>query len=252
MVTYPIFKKVNPRAKRLSLRVDQRDGSLKLTVPRWTPQWQIDRFLNKNADWIAQRQSSALSPVSIEHDAIIPFQGVDHKIVIEKHNKRTTEISLSSSLHGLTMQSSKTVSMDYTSFSGEKTCNDDIIYIKTSREDPTTNLKRWIIDQARQTIEPLAHKKAAQIGKTISKIDLRDTSSRWGSCSTDMRLMFSWRLIMCDPDILNYVVAHEVAHLKHMDHSKQFWDLCYTLANGDADHARQWLKDNGHALMRYF
>ncbi len=224
MVTYPISKKVNPRAKRLSLRVDQRDGSLKLTVPRWTPQWQIDRFLNKNADWIAQRQSNALSPITIEHGAIIPFHGVDHQIAFEKHSKRTTDITVS---------------------------NYQLI-IKTSRDDPTSNLKRWMIDQARQAIEPLAYDKSKRIGKTISKIDLRDTSSRWGSCSTDKRLMFSWRLIMCNPDILDYVVAHEVAHLKHMDHSNKFWDLCYTLTNGDADHARQWLKENGNTLMRYF
>jgi predicted metal-dependent hydrolase len=109
-----------------------------------------------------------------------------------------------------------------------------------------------MIDEARKIIEPLAYQKAATIGKKISKIDLRDTKSRWGSCSTDKRLMLSWRLIMAPPEILDYVVAHEVAHLKHMDHSKKFWDLCYELANGDGDYARQWLKDNGNNLMRYF
>ena len=219
-----IKRKVNPRAKRLSLRVDQRDGSLKLTVPQWTPQWQIDRFLNKNAQWIAQRQANTLPKIFIENGAIIPLKGVDRIIRIEHHTKRITDISLD---------------------------HDDLV-IRTSRSDPTTNLKRWLVDQARQAIELLAYDKAKTIGKTIEKIDLRDTTSRWGSCSSDKRLMFSWRLIMTDPQILDYVVAHEVAHLKHMNHSTDFWDLCYFLTDGDAPYARQWLKDNGNSLMRYF
>jgi len=63
--------------------------------------------------------------------------------------------------------------------------------------------------------------------------------------------MLSWRLMMAPPEILDYVVAHEVAHLKHMDHSKKFWDACYE-TDSDADNARQWLRDNGNQLMRWF
>ena len=239
-----IQKSINPRAKRLSLRVDQRTGALRLTIPKWTPQWQIDRFLKKNADWIAERQAKILSPIPIANGHLIPFMGIDHDIVIEQHSKRTTEISLSSSLQGLSLQS-----MDYRNKSGN---DDHKIIIKTSRNDPTTNLKRWVIDQAKHKIDPLAHEKAAVIQQSISKIDLRDTTSRWGSCSTDKRIMLSWRLIMTPPEILDYVVAHEVAHLKHMNHSAKFWDLCYELSNGDADNARQWLKTHGNNLMRYF
>ena len=64
--------------------------------------------------------------------------------------------------------------------------------------------------------------------------------------------MLSWRLVMAPPDILDYVVAHEVAHLKYMDHSKQFWGLCYDLSDGNADDARQWLRDHGSCLMQWF
>ncbi len=215
---------VNSRAKRLSLRVDQSSGVIKLTIPKWTMQWKIDRFLKANKNWIADKSALLLPKIQIKHGAYILFQGVEHEIAIEHHTKRTTDIK----------------------------CHDDTIIIKTSRADPTSNLKRWMIDECRRVIEPVATNKANRIGKTISKIDLRDTKSRWGSCSTDKRLMLSWRLIMAPPEILDYVVAHEVAHLKHMDHSNKFWDVCYDLTDGDADYARQWLKDNGNVLMQWF
>ena len=64
--------------------------------------------------------------------------------------------------------------------------------------------------------------------------------------------MLSWRLIMAPIEVLDYVIAHEVAHLEHMDHSKAFWEVCYNLTEGNADAARGWLKDNGNSLMRYF
>lgn len=219
-----LHKSVNPRAKRLSLRVDQSSGVIKLTIPKWTMQWKIDRFLKANEGWIADKSALLLPKIQIKHGARILFQGVEHEIVIEHQTKRTTDIK----------------------------CPDDTIIIKTSRADPTSNLKRWMIDECRRVIEPMATEKANRIGKTISKIDLRDTKSRWGSCSTDKRLMLSWRLIMAPPEILDYVVAHEVAHLKHMDHSKKFWDICYDLTDGDADYARQWLRDNGNTLMQWF
>lgn len=219
-----IVSSVNPRAKRLSLRVDQSAGVIKLTIPKWTTKWKIERFLNAHEGWITEKSTLLLPKIKIQHGAQILFQGVEHKIVIEHHTKRTTEI--------LT--------------------NDSLILIKTNRDDITNNLKRWMIDECRKVIEPIAQEKATRIGKTISKIDLRDTKSRWGSCSTDKRLMLSWRLIMAPPEILDYVVAHEVAHLKHMDHSRKFWDVCYDLTEGDATHARQWLRDNGNQLLRWF
>ena len=243
-----IVRSINPRAKRLSLRVDQKAGVIKLTIPKWTMQRSIDRFLAANQDWIIEKSALLLKPATITNGATIPLMGIDHIIHIESHTKRTTEIS---SLRRRP-QSTKTTENDLSWTPAYAGVTENVILIKTSRDDPTTNLKRWMIDQARTRITPLAHAKASQIKKEISKIDLRDTGSRWGSCSTDKRLMFSWRLIMAPPFVLDYVVAHEVAHLKHMDHSSKFWDVCYDLTDGDADAARTWLKQNGNSLMRWF
>lgn len=90
----------------------------------------------------------------------------------------------------------------------------------------------------------------ALLGRTASALTLRDTRSRWGSCSSRGRLMFSWRLIMAPPEVLNYVAAHEVAHLKHMDHSAAFWGAVEALMPDYRDH-RDWLRHNGAELHRY-
>lgn len=90
----------------------------------------------------------------------------------------------------------------------------------------------------------------AVIGRRATALTLRDTRSRWGSCSSRGRLMFSWRLIMAPPDVLDYVAAHEVAHLKHMDHSPAFWGAVERLMPDYRDH-RDWLRHNGTELHRY-
>ena len=90
-------------------------------------------------------------------------------------------------------------------------------------EKLSSHLGFWLKKQAHTTIIPLAQYKASQINKTISRVTICDTRSRWGSCSAKGKLSFSWRLIMAPPEILDYVVAHEVSHLAHMDHSSRFW-----------------------------
>jgi len=89
-----------------------------------------------------------------------------------------------------------------------------------------------------------------RLGSKFNKITLRDTRSRWGSCSSDANLMFSWRLIMAPEDISAYVAAHEVAHLKHMNHSEEFWETVEYLF-GPFKKERTWLRQNGSSLHRY-
>jgi len=105
--------------------------------------------------------------------------------------------------------------------------------------------------RARMVITELAHDKAELSGKQITGISIRDQKTRWGSCTHQGRLNFSWRLILAPPDVLDYVVAHEVAHLTHMNHSRAFWALCAELCNGNYKNARKWLRDNVDQLHRY-
>jgi predicted metal-dependent hydrolase len=113
------------------------------------------------------------------------------------------------------------------------------------------HLPRRIADflkrEARRDIEPLVAKHAAAAGRKAKAIRYKDTTSRWGSCSSDGNLSFSWRIMMAPPAVIDYLVAHEVAHLKEMNHGPKFWKLCRTLCPR-TDEAKAWLKRNGSAL----
>ena len=104
--------------------------------------------------------------------------------------------------------------------------------------------------EARREISTRAHDKARAIERSIRRIVLRDTRTRWGSCSADGALNFCWRLVLAPEGVLDYVVAHEVAHLVHMNHSQRFWTLVGRLT-GETAGPRRWLRDRGHQLHRY-
>ena len=108
----------------------------------------------------------------------------------------------------------------------------------------------WLRVLAGTRLRAACDRHAARLGRSWRALVLRDTRSRWGSCTHDGRLMFSWRLAMAPPEVLDYVAAHEVAHLAHMDHSPRFWATVETLL---PDHApqRAWLKMQGGALMMW-
>ncbi|HCK20051.1 MAG TPA: M48 family peptidase, partial [Thalassospira sp.] len=95
-----------------------------------------------------------------------------------------------------------------------------------------------------------AHAYAEQINKKVNRISLKDTRTRWGSCSSSGNLSFSWRLVLAPEDVLDYVVAHEVAHLQELNHSARFWAVVDDLY-GPSKKQQHWLKKNGPALHRY-
>jgi predicted metal-dependent hydrolase len=104
--------------------------------------------------------------------------------------------------------------------------------------------------EARKALEARVLEHAAQLGVKPSRITVRDTASRWGSCSTARALSFSWRLILAPAFVLDYVVAHEVAHLREMNHSPRFWAHVKSLTPGMKT-AQAWLRANGRDLQRY-
>ena len=104
--------------------------------------------------------------------------------------------------------------------------------------------------EARTALAPAVDHHAASLGVTPARLTLRDTRSRWGSCTARGDLMFSWRLIMAPPEVLDYVAAHEVAHLVEMNHSRAFWDTVARTCPG-FEEPRRWLKQNAEALHRF-
>ena len=108
----------------------------------------------------------------------------------------------------------------------------------------------WLRGEARRSMAALANEKAERLGRPITRITIRDTRSRWGSCSAAGALSFSWRLILAPRDVLDYVIAHEVAHLRHRDHGSAFWSEVARLTAKPAA-ARAWLRHEGATLFRY-
>jgi hypothetical protein len=114
------------------------------------------------------------------------------------------------------------------------------------------HLPRRIADylkkEAKAEIAVLVARHTETVGRPAKSIRYKDTTSRWGSCSSEGNLSFSWRIMMAPKPVINYLVAHEVAHLVHMNHGKDFWALCEELCP-DTERCRAWLKKNGTALQ---
>ena len=125
---------------------------------------------------------------------------------------------------------------------------EDGIEAPEGREGPA--VQALLKDLARKRLVAASEKYASELGRGFGRITLRDTRSRWGSCSHEGNLMYSWRLILAPAEVLDYVAAHEVAHLAHMDHSKAFWDTVEALCPGYVD-PRMWLRRDGAGLHGY-
>lgn len=124
------------------------------------------------------------------------------------------------------------------------------LFLPGSVETLGARLKGFFKVQARERLAAASHYYASQLGRDICALSLRDTRSRWGSCTADGRLMYSWRLIMAPPEVLEYVAAHEVSHLVQMNHSAEFWAVVEGLMP-DYQRHRKWLKANGARLHHF-
>ncbi|MEP3672624.1 MAG: SprT family zinc-dependent metalloprotease, partial [Hyphomicrobiales bacterium] len=111
-------------------------------------------------------------------------------------------------------------------------------------------LTDWLKKQAREDITKACIHHANNLGLHYRSITIRDQRTRWGSCSSGGRLNFSWRLILAPMEVLDYVAAHEVAHLEEMNHQPQFWRLVEKTCPNMQEH-RNWLRNNGHELHQY-
>jgi predicted metal-dependent hydrolase len=122
--------------------------------------------------------------------------------------------------------------------------------IQVSQNKPTgAQVKALFRLHARDALAAASDRYAHALGRTYARLSIRDTRSRWGSCSSQGTLMYSWRLIMAPPAVLDYVAAHEVAHLVEMNHQPAFWDVVAGICPDYATH-RAWLRTHGDSLHR--
>ncbi len=204
------------RAKRLSLRVSRLDGRVTLTLPHRAPDREGIAFLRTKEAWL-RGHLDQLKPVqSATGGQSVLFKG--HTLTIVPRERTRPQIV------------------------------GDEIHVHADRP-AGVQVKALFRNHARDALAAASDRYAAQIGRAYSRLTIRDTRSRWGSCSGQGALMYSWRLIMAPPAVLDYVAAHEVAHLIEMNHQPAFWSVVSGLCPNYAAH-RQWLRDHGDQLHR--
>jgi len=212
----PLVLRRSGRARRISLRVSQLDGRVTLTLPRGVSDVEALEFADSKGTWIRKHLAKRREDVEVRHGSVLPIEGVACHIVTAPKRQ-------------VIMQP------------GEVAVPDG---------PAGARLGAWLRTLARDRLVQAADHYSDILGREYLRITLRDTRSRWGSCSSHGALMFSWRLILAPPEVLRYVAAHEVAHLAEMNHSPAFWANVERI-HGSFSAPRKWLRDNGSDLHRY-
>ncbi len=210
-----IHYRVNKRAKRMTLRIGNGDGLVKLTVPPLMPMREAISFAQSKEKWLRKHLVNIDAPNALAYGQEVLFDGMPHRITLGQ--KRAIQIG------------------------------DGVIETNVAEARLGAALKGHFKTLARERFRDASDYYAAKIDERYLKITMRDTRSRWGSCTEEGGLMYSWRLIMAPIEVQRYVAAHEVCHLKEMNHSSRFWDLVGSIYP-DYKSSQSWLKKNGSRL----
>lgn len=226
----------HPAARRLTLRVSQTRRAVIVTLPMQCNLLEAGSFLHRNIDWVRERLGSIPEPIEFETGAVVPLRGEPHSLQFTGVRDRGARVRRVAACDSIPPDAAPAA---YTT-----------LKVSGPIEYAAPRLTDWLFEEARRDLDARVVHHAANLGLTAKRITVRDQSSRWGSCSTTGTLSFSWRLILAPPLILDYVAAHEVAHLKQMNHGPRFWELVRRTMP-QMDEARQWLHIYGMGLHRY-
>jgi predicted metal-dependent hydrolase len=207
------------RARRVSLRIDPRGGAVVVTLPLRSGRRAGMALLTDHAEWVAERLAALPGAVAFAEGAVVPIGGRPHRI------RHVPEGRGGAWLEG------------------------DTILVAGAPEFLARRVADFLRAEARRHLSPLIAAKAQAAGLRPTRVSVKDTRSRWGSCAPDGALSFSWRLVMAPGFVQDYVAAHEVAHLRHMNHGPRFWALVAELTP-HSKAAIVWLKRQGAGLLR--
>lgn len=210
----------NPRARRLILRVDHTSGHPVLTLPARTGLAQGERFLAKYLDWLEGQLDSLAPTTPLVDGSVFPLRGEPCRIA-HRGGRGVVVLQANGGIPHLT--------------------------VPGDPEFLPRRVTTWLRREARRDLEVAVAQHTERLGRPAKGLRIADPKSRWGSCSPEGVLTFSWRLVLAPPRILDYLAAHEVAHLKEMNHGPRFWALVEHLHPGH-HHARDWLNREGTAL----
>lgn len=208
----------NPRAKRLTLRIETGGKGLRVTIPPGLPDREVQSFLVRHQGWIESRIAKMPDQAGLRAGVKIPIRGVTH-LITHQSGRGTVDL-----LEG------------------------NILLVHGDPAHLSRRIADYLKREVKRDIEQLVACHTATVGRKAKAVRFKDTKSRWGSCTSDGVLSFSWRIGMAPAPVINYLVAHEVAHLIEMNHGPKFWKLCHELCP-DTERCKAWLKRNGSALQ---
>lgn len=208
----------NTRARRMVLRVSQAGSDPTLTLPPGVPLAKAQAFLRDHEGWLRRHLAERPTGAPVRAGSVLPFG--DGTLTVAAVPGRSVRRS------------------------------GDVLGVPGAADGQGVRAAAWLREEARRACVTAVDRYAAALGLRPGRISLRDPRSRWGSCTSAGDLMFSWRLVMAPAAVLDYVVAHEVAHLVELNHSPQFWAVVRRL-RPDFQTSRDWLRRNGAALHTF-
>lgn len=251
----PLELRRSRRARRFSLKVSHTERAAILTLPEEVKIEEAGHFLSRHMEWLKRQIDRLPKPIPFEDGAVIPLKGIAHKISFVGAVR----------YQGVVWVEEADTLTPMEQWDPNAACNiEEKIHYKAvanTRDLPRIcvsggeqhgprRLGDWLRAQAKAELTRRTHYHASNLGCRPTRISVRDQSTRWGSCSTTGTISFSWRLIFAPNYVLDYVAAHETAHLREMNHGPRFWRLVRETMP-DMQRARIWLKQNGAELHRF-
>jgi predicted metal-dependent hydrolase len=222
---YSVRLRRHRRARRYTLRIHPSDREAILTMPPRGTLADAKDFAQRHGGWIAARLGRLPKAAPFHSGAVVPLRGVAHRIVHRTGERGTVWTE--------------------TRDSGER-----ILCVAGELDYLERRVHDFLKREARRDLQKAAQRYADTLGVKVKRLSIRDQSSRWGSCTSSGSLSFSWRLILAPPFVLDYLAAHEVAHLVEMNHSPRFWKVVARICN-HVERAKRWLDAEGNDLHRY-
>jgi predicted metal-dependent hydrolase len=221
---YPVQLRRHRQARRYTLRIQAATRAIVLTMPPRGSVREAKAFAQRNGAWIAARLKRLPDAIPFADGVAVPLRGVMHLIVHRPQTRGTVWIEM----------------------------GDDgaLLCVAGNAAHVGRRVRDFLKREAKRELDAASRRYAAALGVTVKRVSVRDQVSRWGSCTAGGVLSYSWRLILAPPHVLDYLAAHEVAHLIEMNHSRAFWRVVARLYP-DWQSAKGWLTAHGNALHRY-
>jgi len=220
-VAVPVRVRRSARARAYKLSLDAARGELRLSLPARASLKRALGWAQGHEGWVRAQMAARPAMATLRDGAVFPLEGRDVRIC-------------------WTLGASRTIRLE-----------GDRLLLGGAEESVGARVLRWLKGRAKAVLESETRELAAQHGLAVASVGVGDPRSRWGSCASNGTIRYSWRLILCPPEVRQATVAHELAHLIHMDHSPAFHAAHARLLGRDPRPARAWLRTHGAALHRF-